>query len=108
MKEMSATENSAPLPTDEQPAVEAQPEKTEVQKSPVKKTGLAARKPIRPRITRPPAAAAKTDAFEVEFAFDPNEDPFKPKIKLGASPPRDQIESPSDATISLVLVYWIF
>ena len=60
------------------------------------------RKPIRPRITLPGGTGAqKKDPFEVEFAFDPNEDPFKPKAKLASSPSRGCIESnPASATKS--------
>lgn len=108
MKEsMSATENvSVPSPdvAGESPSSEAKPDapgEEGQQPGPAKKGGAAVRKPIRPKFTRPPAAA-KTDAFEVEFTFDPSEDPFKPKTKLGASPPRDQGESHLDAANSTV------
>ncbi|XP_032777179.2 titin isoform X4 [Daphnia magna] len=89
MKENVATKDNIADPAEEQPALDSKPEKPAVS-SPTKKAPVV-RKPIRPRIARPaaPATATKPDAFEVEFAFDPNEDPFKPKKKLGASPTRE-------------------
>lgn len=86
MKESMSTKDSVTEPIDEQSAPEAKTEKP-AGSSPTKK-GPVGRKSIRPRVARP-AATAKTDAFEVEFAFDPNEDPFKSKKKLEASPTRD-------------------
>lgn len=75
---------SIPEPVEEQPSVD-KPEKP-AGSSPTKKAPVV-RKPIRPRIARP--AATRPDTFEAEFAYDPNEDPFKPKKKLGPSPTRD-------------------
>jgi hypothetical protein len=86
MKESLTSDNVAE-PTDEQPSSDSKSEKP-AGTSPTKK-GPVVRKPIRPRVARPAASVVKSDAFEVEFAFDPNEDPFKPKKKLGASPTRD-------------------
>lgn len=87
MKENMSAKEETTEPIDEQPSLEAKPEKPAESSSPAKK-GPAVRKPIRPRVARP-AAAAKTDPFEVEFTFDPNEDPFKSKKKLDASPTRE-------------------
>lgn len=90
--------------TDEQPSQEAKSEKP-AGSSPAKK-GPAVRKPIRPRVARP-AATAKPDAFEVEFTFDPNDDPFKSKKKLDASPTRDgspKTQSDANTTIQVVRI----
>ena len=86
MKENTSNQDNVAEPSDEQSSPEAKTEKP-AGSSPTKK-GPVVRKPIRPRVARP-ASNAKTDAFEVEFAFDPNEDPFKSKKKLEASPTRD-------------------
>ena len=59
-----------------------------------KKTNI--RKPIRPRFSKS-AVVSKKDPFEVEFTFDSNEDPFKPKVTLGSSPPKT---SPSSSSCS--------
>ncbi|XP_046464575.1 transforming acidic coiled-coil-containing protein 2-like isoform X3 [Daphnia pulex] len=87
MKESMSTNDKEAEPTEEQQSSESKSEKP-AGTSPTKKAPFV-RKPIRPRVARPAANVAKSDAFEVEFAFDPNEDPFKPKKKLGASPTRD-------------------
>ena len=108
MKEsMSATEDVTVPSSDVAEVASSEDKKldaatVEGQESPSKKKGAAVRKPIRPKVIRP--AAAKTDAFEVEFTFDPNEDPFKPKVKLGASPPRDQSGSQFDANKTVEMV----
>lgn len=48
------------------------------------------RKPIRPKFQRPVAPAGKPDTFEIEFKFDPDDDPFRPKSKLGSSPSKGE------------------
>lgn len=102
MKDSSASDGSVVAPPSSSPtppATATQPTSDAKPGSPAKKAVV--RKPIRPKVARPAASTAKSDAFEVEFAFDPNEDPFKPKMKLGASPPRDQSGSQSDANSTM-------
>lgn len=106
MKESMSTKDNITEATDEQSSPEAKPDKP-AGGSPAKK-GPMVRKPIRPRVARP-AATAKTDAFEVEFAFDPNEDPFKSKKKLEASPTRDgSPKSQSDPNTTIQAVSMVF
>lgn len=93
MKESMSTHEKTGEPADEQPSLEAKSEKTAENGSPTKKAPVV-RKPIRPRIARP-TTTAKKDPFEVEFTFDPNEDPFKSKKKLDASPTRDTSDTSS-------------
>jgi len=66
------------------------PEKTDA----VKKV----RKPIRPRIARPVGAAVKKDPFQVEFAFDPDQDPFATRNKLAAPSAVDSTPADNSAT----------
>ena len=85
MKESMSAQEKMAEPSEEQSPLEAKPAENG---SPAKKATV--RKPVRPRIARPAATTTtKKDPFEVEFAFDPNEDPFKPKKKLDLSPTRD-------------------
>lgn len=108
MKESMSTNDKEAEPTEEQQSSESKSEKP-AGTSPTKKAPFV-RKPIRPRVARPAANVAKSDAFEVEFAFDPNEDPFKPKKKLGASPTRDGSPKTQNDVITSpnhVVIIWL-
>ena len=90
---------------EESPSSESSGSLAEEQKR-EEKQKKTARKPIRPRFQRPAAPAAKTDPFEIEFKFDANDDPFKPKMKLGSSPPKDEApiaEIQPSSTVSCVI-----
>ena len=107
MKESSTgTENpSSPPPSEVQSSpIKSADGNSSGGNSPVKKSSPNIRKPIRPKMNRSAGGAGANDqsgGFEVEFAFDPNEDPFKPKTKLGSSPPKagDLSGSPKSLTL---------
>jgi hypothetical protein len=102
MKESSTgTENpSSPPPSEVQSSPIKSADENSSGSSPAKKSSPNIRKPIRPKMNRSAGANDKSGGFEVEFAFDPNEDPFKPKTKLGNSPPAgDCSGSPKSLTL---------
>ena len=86
---------------------ECQPEvQPEVKAEVAKKSDVNNRKTSSMRAQMAAAAAAKAkdsnpakDPFSVEFTFDVNEDPFKPRKTLGASPTRISPTSPVDVNI---------
>lgn len=89
-KEVDEAPQAAESPAEEQQAAAGKADSAP-------KKAPAARKPIRPRFQRPAPIGNKTDAFEIEFKLDPNDDPFKPKANLGSSPPKS---APSEANIT--------
>ena len=108
MKESSTgTENTcSPPPTEVQPSPNKSTDGSSSGSSPVKKNSPTGRKSIRPKMNRSAGTGTKVDqsggGFEVDFAFDPNEDPFKTKSKLmGSSPPRTNDLSGSPKSLTL-------